>query len=421
MARCDSLESSQKMEAVIPTGEPRRRRKSWQRGSIYKRGAGYAIVYRKPDGAQKWESGFPTKGKAQERLNDVMGLIKHKKFLDDPQDKVFKQWCAEWLETQKTNIKPSTWSSYRSAVDKWLIPKFGDWYVSDITRRSVIGFFDELQAQKLSRKFVKNVHVLMHKIFKDALYRELTANNPADGITLQKAEGQAEYVVLQPAEVVKTFAQLDSTYQVLLAAGAITGMRRAELLGLRWEDVDFKGGTLQVCRTLQRVKKSLLDAAAFDDVERIGTTGLALVSPKSRKSRRAVEIPPKLALLFRELQRKQNNGGCFVFQDALGRPLDPDGLYDVLHLAQDAAGVRSFGLHALRHLYCSLLQESGASVKHAQMKMGHASPLTTLNIYTHTVTDEGRKYAEKVEAAFPFVSGVLVEGSQAGGQQEAIQ
>lgn len=91
-----------------------------------------------------------------------------------------------------------------------------------------------------------------------------------------------------------------------------------------------------------------------------------------------------------------------MFQDALGRPLDPDGLYDVLHQAQTTAGVRSFGLHALRHLYCSLLQESGASVKHAQVKMGHASPLTTLNVYTHTVTDEGRKYAEKVEAAFPF-------------------
>ena len=53
--------------------------------------------------------------------------------------------------------------------------------------------------------------------------------------------------------------------------------------------------------------------------------------------------------------------------------------------------------------------------------MGHASPLTTLSVYTHTVTDEGRKYAEKVEAAFPFVSGVLVEGSRAGGQLEAIR
>lgn len=122
-------------------------------------------------------------------------------------------------------------------------------------------------------------------------------------------------------------------------------------------------------------------------------------------------------MLLGELRRKQD-GGRFVFQDELGRPLDPDGLYDVLHQAQTAAGVRTFGLHALRHLYCSLLQQSGASFKHAQEWMGHASPLTTLNVYTHTVTDEGRKYAEKVEAAFPFVSGALVEVSQDGGRKE---
>jgi integrase len=153
-------------------------------------------------------------------------------------------------------------------------------------------------------------------------------------------------------------------------------------------------------------------------VERIGSTGLALVNPKSKKSRRVVEIPPKLTVLLKELRRKQD-GGRFVFQDELGRPLDPDGLYDVLHEAQSAAGVRRFGLHALRHLYCSLLQESGASVKHAQMKMGHASPLTTLNVYTHTVTDEGRKYAERVEAAFPFASGLL-EGELRGNQNTAV-
>ena len=103
------------------------------------------------------------------------------------------------------------------------------------------------------------------------------------------------------------------------------------------------------------------------------------------------------------------------------RPLDPDGLYDVLHQAQAAAGVRGFGMHALRHLYCSLLQDSGASLKHAQERMGHASPLTTLLIYTHVVSEEGRKYAEKVEAAFPFVSGLLVEATREGAQEAEVR
>jgi integrase len=66
-----------------------------------------------------------------------------------------------------------------------------------------------------------------------------------------------------------------------------------------------------------------------------------------------------------------------------------------------------------RHFYCSLLQESGASLKRAQERMGHASPTTTLDIYTHSVTEEGRKYAAAVEAAFPFVGNLLPAASQA--------
>ena len=81
----------------------------------------------------------------------------------------------------------------------------------------------------------------------------------------------------------------------------------------------------------------------------------------------------------------------------------------MLHAAQGETKVLRFGLDALRHLYCSLLQKSGASVKHAQQRMGHASATTTLNIYTHEVTDEGRKFAKRVEGAFPFVNGLLSE------------
>lgn len=116
-------------------------------------------------------------------------------------------------------------------------------------------------------------------------------------------------------------------------------------------------------------------------------------------------MPSKLAGILTELRKRQVEESIpFVFQNKIGGPLDPDSLYDVLNAAQDAAEVRRFGLHGLRHLYCSLLQESGASLKFAQERLGHANSATTANIYTHVVSDHGHQFAESVEAAFPFAS-----------------
>jgi integrase len=142
---------------------------------------------------------------------------------------------------------------------------------------------------------------------------------------------------------------------------------------LTWTDIDLDRSVIHIRRTLQRVKKEHLVAGAFRDAQRVGETGLALLPPKTKKSVRKIEIPPKLALRLTSLRYLQVGSECpFVFQSELGGPLDPDALYDILHAAQDAAEVRRFGLHGLRHLFASILADSGASVKFAQQRLGHA-------------------------------------------------
>jgi len=89
--------------------------------------------------------------------------------------------------------------------------------------------------------------------------------------------------------------------------------------------------------------------------------------------------------------------------------------------AQGKAEVKEFGLHGLRHLYSSLLGESGAPVKHAQQRLGHASATTTLEIYTHSLTEDGQKYAKRVEDAFPFVSNLLAEEAESGQEPKVLQ
>jgi excisionase family DNA binding protein len=256
---------------------------------------------------------------------------------------------------------------------------------------------------------------------------ELSAANPAHKIKLPSAEsenvddGESNSAgIPKPNEVVRVFGKLPPTYQVLIWMGAVTGLRRAELLGPFWNDIDFVRCTVQVRRSLQRLSKKLLSEGHFRGVERIENSGLALLGLKSKKARRTVEMSARLAKLLTELRQTQHvREAKFVFQDDLGRPLDPDQLYEVLHTAQDAAEVEHFGLHSLRHLYSSLLIDSGAPVKDAQARLGHASATTTLDIYAHAISEDGRKFSAAVESAFSSVSNLLAETNVGQGTREA--
>lgn len=422
----------------------RRSRRRGQAGSIFKRGSnGWTIIYR-ANGKQVWEGGFRTKDEARTRLDAVLKTIRDNRYVARS-DVIFGDFCDGWMEKAKGMLKPKTWESYQSALRNWICPKqsdedknagkpligFRQWYISDISRAAVKDFVDQLIANSdLSRKFVKNVVILLHRLFEEAVDRELIAANPAHRIKLPKTETEAliigdaaledDVIVPTTDEVARTFAELPRTYQALLATSAVTGVRRGELLGLFWDDIDWLNGVLNIRRTLQRVKKSLLDSGGFRGLERIGSTGLALVTPKSKRARRRVELPPRVTAMLLSLRDEQIPDCPFVFRSELSGPIDPDAVYDVLHAAQDKAGVRRFGLHGLRHLYSSLLVASGADVKFAQERLGHASATTTLDIYSHAITDRGGEYALKIDAAFPFVSLKLAKAVGAGEQQEAV-
>ncbi len=423
-------ESIQTIETCASKPRHRARRRG-QGGSLFRRGMNWTIVYRTPDGKQKWEGGFAKKEEAQTRLDVVLSSIRKNTFVE-VKDILFEKFCDDWMDKAKARLKPKTWASYYSALKNWIVPKFGQWPICDINCASVISFSEELEANReLSPKFVKNVLVLLHHLFEEAIDREYIAANPArkrrqvedeDDEWSGPAGDDVTVIMPNPEQVVKTFAELPPTYQALLATGAVTGFRRGELLGLYWDDIDWLNSSISVHRTLQRIPKKMLTSGEFRKIkERIGDTCFAILTPKSKKGRRTVEMPPKLAILLSSLRdREKASGSPFVFQNEIGAPLDPDGVYDVLHAAQDRAGAPRFGLHGLRHLYASLLVDNNAAVKYAQEKLGHSSATITLDLYARNVTVRGKEYAAAVEAAFPFVSNLLAEGQTGGEVQQPV-
>ncbi len=413
---------------TIPIKRRRRIARRGQRGSIIHRGDGWTIVFRTPEGKQKWQGGFRTKDDAQDALGVTLKAVRDNRYVESKHVE-FRKFCDDLMNDLRSTLKPKTWLSYKSALDNHILPHFGDWPLNEISRSAVKSFVANLLGNpELSRKFVRNVHALLHRLFEEAMDRELSATNPAHKIKLPSAESENvddgaldSAGIPKPNEVVRVFGKLPPTYQVLIWMGAVTGLRRAELLGLFWNDIDFVRCTVQVRRSLQRLSKNLLSEGHFRGVERIENSGLALLGLKSKKARRTVEMPARLAKLLMELRQTQNGRETkFVFQDDLGRPLDPDQLYDVLHTAQDAAEVERFGLHGLRHLYSSLLINSGAPVKDAQARLGHASATTTLDIYAHAISEDGRKFSDAVEQAFSSVSNLLAESNPEQVQAEVV-
>jgi len=163
--------------------------------------------------------------------------------------------------------------------------------------------------------------------------------------------------------------------RTLVLTAVMTGMRRGELLGLKWEDVDLEGGKIHVRRALWRGK---------------------FVAPKSRRSRRAIDAPATVRAALARLPSRFE--GELVFCGPQGHPLDPENFTkrDFARVLR-RSGVRRIRFHDLRHTYTSLLIAQGAHPKYIQAQLGHASIQTTLDRYGHLMPDVHAAEAKKLD------------------------
>ncbi|OGK77199.1 MAG: hypothetical protein A2X52_02795 [Candidatus Rokubacteria bacterium GWC2_70_16] len=193
-----------------------------------------------------------------------------------------------------------------------------------------------------------------------------------------------EMEILPPPEIRRLLDSPDEPVRTLLLCAVLTGMRRGELLGLKWEDIDFGGHRVHVRRSLWRGK---------------------LVTPKSRRSRRAIDLAPTLKAALGWL--RGGFTGEMVFTSPDGQLIDPDNFShrDWARVLRRST-LRRIRFHDLRHTYASLLTAQGAHPKYIQAQLGHASIQTTLDRYGHLMPQIHEAEARKLDQ--------LVFGSEAG-------
>jgi integrase len=332
----------------------------------------YDVVYR-VGGKQRWKTFRRWKDADRFRTDtakDVQdGTYVHVRPL--AMGDVFDRWLSHSLEVRLKQglLKPSTAKSYRSMVETHLRPAFAD-HRSDRLTADAVGEWvraraDEIAAGELAPKFYNNLVNLMHVILAWARERgqRYLAHDPlADVHRLPLLRAEVEY--LEPGEVAELLAAAQAPDDALLYLAAYSGLRRGELFGLQWADLDEAGAQL-------RVRRSIYQGA--------------VTRPKTKNSERAVDLPARIVEILKAYRKSYPPlDGDYVFRTSTGAPIDPDNWYKRSFVPLVArAGLRPIGLHALRHTYASLLINQGESIKYVSRQLGHASIQITADTYGH--------------------------------------
>ena len=347
-----------------------RRREAVSVGAIRKRGKHYAIRYYDAIGKRRWETIGPNLHEAKQVLAQRMWERRNGKFRLTRPRVTMAEFAAKWQEDYVTvqcqlgRMKESTAVGYGVALRLHIAPFFGSTRLIDITLPHVREFMKALLAKQLSPKSVGNVLVVLKQMFKHAVQWGYLDASPAQYAERPRGEDK-EMEILTVPEIRRLLQAADEPVRTLLLTAVMTGMRRGELLGLKWEDVDLEGGKIHVRRALWRGK---------------------FVTPKSRRSRRAIDAPATVRAALARLPSRFQGG--LVFCGPQGQPLDPENFIhrDFARVLR-RSGVRRIRFHDLRHGYASLLIAQGAHPKYIQAQLGHASIQTTLDRYGHLMPD----------------------------------
>jgi integrase len=318
-----------------------------------------------------------------------------------PHKRTFGEWLDTWLwDYKKPRLRPITFDSYEMLVRRHLKPSLGHLPLQDMRPDHLQRFYNNMAKNNFSARTIRYCHTIVHGALAQAERHQLVVRNVSK-LTERPGETRKEMRTLTQAQVSGTLLPAlanDRMFAaILLACG--TGLRRGELLALRWQDVDLDAGLLHVRRTLVRVRN-------YDGGAR--KTRLAFHEPKTAHSRRTIPLPEGCLVALRHHKARQAEerlllGGAYhdeglVFCLADGKPLDPRNFARSFAHMLTSAGLPQMRVHDLRHTFATLMLELGESPKTVQAMLGHSRVAITLDIYTHVSLELEKRAAARLNA-----------------------
>ena len=359
---------------------------------------------------QVYRRGFRTQKEAQEALDKIRGQRRSATYVR-PTNVTVAEYMTKWLAgLPAQGRKPSTVDGYRRNVD-YVLPDLGAKRLDALTPHDLDELYGRLLAHGkrrkphggLSYRSVRYVHTVMHKALSDAVKKGTLVRNVAEVASPPSAKSAKppEMSWWTPAEL-RTFLGLtaDEAYGPLFRLAAMTGMRRGEVCGLRWGDLDFDKARIEVRHQLLVVRSP---GAPDGGLLHSETT-------KTDHGRRAIDLDGGTVAVLKAQKRRQtesrllvgagwSNGRDLVFTQPDGSCVDPESVAKVFMRRVARSGLPRIRFHDLRHTHCAHLIESGVvPLLEISKRLGHSSVSFTMDRYGHLAADSGSKAASAVAA-----------------------
>lgn len=297
--------------------------------------------------------------------------------MSEPSVMTFETWANKWLETYKKGVvKDHTYHfTYKSNVDKYLIPYFGKAHLVNIRQIDIQKYFNTVrtaEGKPLAKSTLDKHKIILKSMFDAAIDNDLCYKNPVKNIKFQHVSDSAEKRVYtkSEAETVEKFAKEHGRFDIVLLLA--TGIRRSELLGLKWADIDFASNTVHIQRAVVQTKGKIL-----------------IDKPKSETSDRIVPFSVEIGEYLKSCVNDN------IYAIGTSEPQSPS-TYAVqfkkfMDKMSETTKLPALTPHELRHTYGTLLRESGVDIYTIQKVMGHSDISVTADIYVHNDIDVLKK------------------------------
>jgi integrase len=313
--------------------------------------------------------------------------------LADPQRLTVSGLSGRWLTTMGSRIRPRTHERYAQLLRDHVIPRIGGVRLAKLRPAHVQVVIDGMAGEGMAARSIVQAYRVLSELLKQGVKWQVLAVNPAAAVSPPRP-GRPVLTIPDAATVGRVLVAAEGgVFHAPLVLAASTGMRRGEVLGLAWRDVDLEGGLVRVNATLQRIAGEL-----------------ALVDPKTDRSRRTVMLPPFAVAILKEHRAEQAERRLLagpgwtdrglVFDRGDGRPLDPGHFSHVFHSLAIATGCPEVRLHDLRHAFATTLLASGrVHPKVVSEALGHASVGFTMDVYASVLPSMQQAAAEAMQEA----------------------
>lgn len=310
------------------------------------------------------------------------------------------EYLSRWLlEYAVASLSPTTAKGYQYIVQTHIVPLIGGLPLKNLRPEHLQRYYAAKVASGLSTTSVRHHHTLLHRALKHACQWGLMSRNPADLVSAPCNRRTEMHTLNQNQVSAMLKSAANTPYYCLFYVALQTGLRRGELLGLRWSDINLDCAELSVTRSTVQ----MLDGE------------IAFKAVKTARSRRTVALSPQTCMVLRQHLDKQMEvrarlrwsfpNDLLVFCQLDGSPLKGNSVWQAWHRMLTRIGITNIRFHDLRHTMATAMLLAGVHPKIVQERLGHASIATTLDIYSHVSPGLQQAAATKLDSIFSMGSG----------------